>query len=71
MTTFYDDVILFDTGTYNIEKIDDFGVSFYRLTLKGRECDYKFRAYSPKFRAVDELLPYMSPQKSEKSFKRY
>ncbi|MGB9837623.1 hypothetical protein [Methanothermobacter sp.] len=60
---FYDDVILLDRGTYTIEKIEEYGVFYYLLRLNGKECSYEFKVYSPKFRNIDELLPYMNPQK--------
>lgn len=63
---FYEDVILFDDGTYTMEKVEEFGVSFYSLELRGKHCDYDFKLYSPKFRNVWELLPYMTPQKVKK-----
>lgn len=60
---FYDDVILLDRGTYTLEKIEEYGVVYYLLRLNGNESSYEFKVYSPKFRNVNELLPYMSPQK--------
>lgn len=62
-TCFYEDVILFDSGTYEINLEEDHGVNFYNITLKGEKNNYDFRAYSPKLRGVKELLPYMTPKK--------
>ena len=60
---FYEDVISFDTGTYEISLIESSGVNFYSIKLYGKRNNYEFKVYSPKFRAVKELLPYMSPEK--------
>lgn len=60
---FYEDVVLFDSGKYEISIEDDHGVHFYNIKLYGNRDSYEFRAYSPKFRPVKELLPYMSPGK--------
>lgn len=64
--SFYEDVILFDSGTYGICSEESHGVRFYKIVLKGTNNNYEFYAYSPKFRAVPELLPYMSPEKVKK-----
>lgn len=63
---FYHDVILFDDGIYTMKKVEEFGVSFYILELRGKDHVYEFKLYSPKFRNVQELLPYMTPQKVRK-----
>ncbi|PAV05460.1 hypothetical protein [Methanobacterium bryantii] len=60
---FYEDVISLDTGNYEISRVESEGVSFYKITLKGQRNIYEFFVYSPKIRAVDELLPFMSPKK--------
>lgn len=60
---FYEDVILFDKGNYKITLEESEGVKFYKITLHGEKGMYEFMAYSPKLRAVNELLPYMSPEK--------
>lgn len=52
-----------DQGTYEISLIESKGVIFYNIHLTGIKNEYEFRVYSPKFRAVKELLPYMSPKK--------
>ena len=64
--SFYEDVILFDTGKYEIYSEESYGVRFYKIALKGTNNYYEFHAYSPKFRAIPELLPYMSPEKVKK-----
>ena len=60
---FYDDVISFDTGTYEISLIESKGVNFYSIKLFGKRNKYEFKVYSPKFRPIKELLPYMCPEK--------
>ena len=61
---FYEDVILFDTGSYEICPEKSHGVRFYKIVFKGTNNNYEFHAYSPKFRKnIPELLPYMSPEK--------
>ena len=59
----YQDVIALDHGTYEITLIESKGVKFYNIHLSGIKNEYEFKVYSPKFRAVKELLPYMSPEK--------
>ena len=61
--SFYEDVISFDQGTYEIALIESRGVDLYSIKLNGTRNNYEFQVYSPKFRAVKELLPYMSPDK--------
>ena len=39
------------------------GVNFYKIHFNGDRNEYEFIVYSPKLRAVKELLPYMSPEK--------
>ncbi len=63
---FYENVILFDLGTYEISAKESHGVNFYNVVLKGKENDYDFRIYSPKFNRINELRPYMSPEKVKK-----
>ena len=60
---FYQDVIALDHGTYDISLIESKGVKFYNIHLTGIRNGYEFQVYSPKFRTVKELLPYMSPEK--------
>lgn len=60
---FYDDVISFDSGTYDISTIENKGVKFYSIKLTGKRNKYELKVYSPKLRPVKELLPYMSPEK--------
>lgn len=64
---FYEDVILFDKGNYKITLEESEGVKFFKITLYGEKGSYEFMAYSPKFRAVNELLPYMNPEKVKNS----
>ena len=65
----YQDVIALDHGTYEITIIESKGVKFYNIRLSGIKNEYEFKVYSPKFRAVKELLPYMSPEKVKKHLK--
>lgn len=66
---FYEDVIAFDQGTYEIESNHSEGVLIYSIYLYGNRNNYMFHAYSPKLRSRDELLPYMTPEKVQKHFK--
>ena len=60
---FYDDVISFDTGTYEISLIESKGVNFYSIKLYGKRNDYDLKYIHRNFDQVKELLPYMSPGK--------
>ena len=67
--SFYEDVISFDKGTYEIALIESLGVELYSIKLNGTRNNYEFQVYSPKFKAVKELLPYMSPDKVKNHLK--
>lgn len=60
---FYEDVISFETGTYEISLIKNFGVEYYSIKLNGKGSNYEFKVYSPKLKPVEELLPYLTPEK--------
>lgn len=66
---FYEEVISFDQGHYEISSNKSEGVLIYTLKLFGKRNNYLFHAYSPKFRSVKELMPYMNPEKVKNHLK--
>ncbi|MHA2000357.1 MAG: hypothetical protein ACTSU9_19785 [Promethearchaeota archaeon] len=57
----YDDVILFDKGSYRVEKNTIHGVTLTTVILNGLRYNIKTDFIHPKVKAIPELRPFMTP----------
>ncbi|GAB4306634.1 MAG: hypothetical protein Kow0069_03600 [Promethearchaeota archaeon] len=65
---FFEDVFMFDEGTFSATIYQESGVRYKRVCLKGRRHLYEFEFLSLRLRKDIKFTPYMSRQKLVEEF---